>query len=113
MGGVIMDSWMARRGTKSVGPMSMATLQDKAFSGKLQPSDQVKLVGENEWRPAGSIRGLFPTISNQQSSDDAQLEAVVSKEETAATPVPPPFSSITKPFALPRDDVPEVASRQK
>ena len=104
-----MDSWMARRGTKSVGPMSMATLQDKAFSGKLKPSDQVKLVGQNEWQLAGSIRGLFPSISNQQLSDDVQLEAVVPKDETAATPVPPPFSSSPKPL----NDILEVANRQK
>ena len=104
-----MDSWMARRGTKSVGPMSMAALQDKAFSGKLKPSDQVKLVGQNEGRLAGSIRGLFPSIPDQQLSDVAQLEAVVPEDEMPATPVPPPFSSNPKPLI----DILEVANRQK
>ena len=86
---------MARRGTKSVGPMSMATLQDKAFSGKLQPSDQVKLVGQNEWRTAGSIRGLFPTIPTQPTSENVGIEAVM-PNMTPANPGPPPFTPSIK-----------------
>ena len=86
-----MDSWMAKRGTKTVGPLSMKVLQDKATSGRLLPSDLVKLVNQDEWRPAANIRGLFPNIPSKPTSENVGVEGVMPKM-TPANPGPPPFT---------------------
>ena len=58
---------MVRRGTKTTGPVTTKVIQDKARVGQLLPTDQVKQVGQLEWRAAASIRGLFPAEVLQQA----------------------------------------------
>ena len=58
---------MVRRGTKTTGPVTTKVIQDKARVGQLMPTDQVKQVGQIEWRAAASIRGLFPAEVIQQA----------------------------------------------
>ncbi len=62
-----MASWMVRRGAKTIGPFSTKVIQDKAREGQLLPADQVKQVGQLDWRAAASIRGLFSAQVIQQA----------------------------------------------
>lgn len=62
-----MASWMVRRDAKTIGPFSTKVIQEKAREGQLLPADQVKQVGQLDWRAAASIRGLFPAEVIQQA----------------------------------------------
>ena len=102
---------MVRRGTKTTGPVTTKLIQDKARVGQLLPTDQVKQVGQLEWRAAASIRGLFPAEAIQQSAveslqgnnvpgegilealpgDTQGADAVIPEAFPANMPAPPPF----------------------
>ena len=59
---------MVRRGAKTIGPFSAKVIQDKAREGQLLPGDQVKQVGQPNWRAAASIRGLFSVEAMRQAA---------------------------------------------
>jgi hypothetical protein len=59
-----MPVWMVKRGELTFGPVSSENLQQKAESGELLPTDQIKQQGHFEWRSASSVKGLkFKTRS--------------------------------------------------
>ena len=53
-----MPVWMVKRGELTFGPVSSENLQQKAESGELLPTDQIKQQGHFEWRSASSVKGL-------------------------------------------------------
>ncbi len=106
-----MASWMVRRGAKTIGPFSTKVIQDKAREGQLLPADQVKQVGQLDWRAAASIRGLFSAGAIQQAAsaspqgnnvlgedipealpiNNQGIDAVIPEALPADMPAPPPF----------------------
>ncbi|MGI9459139.1 MAG: DUF4339 domain-containing protein [Pirellulales bacterium] len=106
-----MASWMVRRGAKTIGPFSTKVIQDKAREGQLLPADQVKQVGQLDWRAAASIRGLFSAEAIQQAAsaspqgnnvpgedipealpiNNQGIDAVIPEALPANMPAPPPF----------------------
>jgi hypothetical protein len=59
--------WHYSRGDQQHGPVSAADLKTLAKSGELLPSDMIWKEGMAEWKPAGSIKGLFPDSSAKSS----------------------------------------------
>ena len=55
-----MASWLVRRGGKTMGPVTVEFLKQKAASGQLLPTDEIKQQGRTDWVPCGTVRGLFP-----------------------------------------------------
>lgn len=106
-----MASWMVRRGAKTIGPFSTKVIQDKAREGQLLPADQVKQVGQLDWRAAASIRGLFSAEAIQQAAsagpqgnnvpgedvpealpiNNQGIDAVIPEALPANIPAPPAF----------------------
>jgi len=52
--------WHYSKGNQQHGPVSASELKQLAQSGKLGPSDLVWKEGMENWKPASSIKGLFP-----------------------------------------------------
>ena len=103
---------MVRRGAKTTGPFSTKVIQDKAREGQLLPADQVKQVGQLDWRAAASIGGLFSAEVIQQAASASPqgndvpgegnpealpigTEAFVSEALPANMPAPPAFQKKT------------------
>ena len=56
-----MAAWLVRRGGKTMGPVSVEYLKEKAASGALLPTDEIKQQGRTDWVPCGTVKGLFPS----------------------------------------------------
>ena len=52
--------WHYSKGGQQHGPVSAADLKALAKSGELIPTDMIWKEGMAEWKPAGSLKGLFP-----------------------------------------------------
>ena len=52
--------WHYSKGGQQHGPISAADLNALAKSGELLPTDMIWKEGMAEWKPAGSLKGLFP-----------------------------------------------------
>ena len=55
-----MASWLVRRGGKTMGPVTVEFLKQKAAAGQLLPTDEIKQQGKTDWVPCGTVKGLFP-----------------------------------------------------
>ncbi len=75
--------WFVTRGQKKSGPFSSEQLKQLASQGKLQPTDMVWREGMSSWKPAGEIKGLYPTAA-----------PVSSPMPSAVAPAPPNTSSV-------------------
>lgn len=53
--------WYYAKGDKQSGPVSAADLKGMAQAGELAPTDKVWKEGMEEWKAAGTIKGLFPS----------------------------------------------------
>ena len=79
---------MVRRGAKTIGPFSTKVIQDKVREGQLLPADQVKQVGQLDWRAAASIRGLFSAeVIQQAASANPQGNDVLGEGIPEALPI--------------------------
>lgn len=56
-----MASWLVRRGGKTMGPVTVEFLREKAAAGTLLPTDEIKQQGKTDWVPCGTVKGLFPS----------------------------------------------------
>lgn len=79
--------WHYSRNGKQLGPVTDAQLKALARSGELLPTDLVWQDGMAEWKPAKSIKGLFPPAST-------------SADATASRPAPPPLPAASSTGAL-------------
>ena len=52
--------WHYSKGGQQHGPISAADLKALTKSGELLPTDMIWKEGMSEWKPAGSLKGLFP-----------------------------------------------------
>ena len=87
-----MAQWMVRRGDVTFGPVSAQNLQQKAASGELLPTDQIKQQGQMEWRAASSVRGIqFRTVEPEPAELVEVVEAANHGMTATASPMPPPF----------------------
>ncbi|MCA9109034.1 MAG: DUF4339 domain-containing protein [Planctomycetaceae bacterium] len=59
--------WYVEQGGKTQGPMSGSTLKRLVVAGQIQPDDLVWKDGMPDWKPARSIKGLFPESSSKKS----------------------------------------------
>ena len=55
-----MASWLVRRGGKTMGPVTVEFLRQKAAAGQLLPTDEIKQQGRTDWVLCGTVKGLFP-----------------------------------------------------
>lgn len=55
--------WHYSKGGQQHGPVSAADLKALTKSGELLPTDMIWKEGMAEWKPAGSLKGLFPPIA--------------------------------------------------
>jgi len=55
-----MASWLVRRDGKTMGPVTVEFLKQKAAAGQLLPTDEIKQQGKTDWVPCGTVKGLFP-----------------------------------------------------
>lgn len=53
--------WFYTTGGNEFGPVAGAVLRRLVNAGKLLPTDLVMKEGTDQWWPAGSVKGLFPT----------------------------------------------------
>ncbi len=53
--------WYYTKSDQQHGPVSSSKLKSLAQSGHLTPQDMVRTDGMTEWKPAGSVKGLFST----------------------------------------------------
>lgn len=60
--------WHYSKDGKQHGPVSAADLKAMAKSGELSPTDMVWQEGMAEWKPAGSLKGLFSPSSGPSPS---------------------------------------------
>jgi len=58
-----MASWLVRRGGKTMGPVTVEFLKQKAAAGQLLPTDEIKQQGRTDWVPCGTVKGLFPSTA--------------------------------------------------
>lgn len=56
--------WHYSKGGQQHGPASAAELKALAKSGELLPTDMIWKEGMAEWKPAGSLKGLFPPTAS-------------------------------------------------
>ncbi len=54
------SQWHYSKGGEQLGPVSSERLRELAASGGLLPADLVWKEGLPEWRPASTLKGLFP-----------------------------------------------------
>lgn len=54
------DEWHYTNDGNQQGPVSASELKEFAASGSLSPSDLVWKEGMSDWKPASSVKGLFP-----------------------------------------------------
>ena len=54
-----MASFYLRRGSKVMGPVTVAKLKEAAASGKLKPEDEIRKGADGRWQLASSVKGLF------------------------------------------------------
>ncbi len=59
------SQWYYMRDGQQHGPVSSAELRQLANSGQLSPDDLVWKEGASKWIPAGSVKGLFPAVTNE------------------------------------------------
>jgi tetratricopeptide (TPR) repeat protein len=57
------SSWHYAKGKQKHGPISRDLLEQLATTGQLLREDMVLATGSGKWQPAGSIAGLFPSVS--------------------------------------------------
>jgi hypothetical protein len=57
--------WHYSKGGQQHSPVSAADLKALAKSGELLPTDMIWKEGMAEWKPAGSLKGLFPDSSGK------------------------------------------------
>ena len=76
------QEWFVRRGVKVLGPFTSGQVKQFAAKGVLNAEDMIRQSENQEWRQAGTIKGLFGAV---------RLEAPV--------PPPLPFPSAETPFA--------------
>jgi uncharacterized RDD family membrane protein YckC len=55
-----MASWLVRRDGKTMGPVTVEFLRQKAAAGQLLPTDEIKQQGRTDWVLCGTVKGLFP-----------------------------------------------------
>lgn len=56
------QAWHYSRNGKQVGPVTAADLKRLASTGKLSPTDLIWKEGWEDWKQAGSIKGLFADV---------------------------------------------------
>jgi hypothetical protein len=87
-----MADWYYAKEGRQYGPISAAELKRLAQSGELQPDDLVFGEGAKDWKPASSVRGLFPSgggrVSPQAPTRGAAAETGQSFNFEAAAPPP-------------------------
>ena len=74
-----MSEWLVRRGNKTIGPVTVDFLREKAASGNLLPTDEIKQPGKTDWVPCSTVHGLFP-------------KSTVTHGTGRRAAAPPPFS---------------------
>ena len=74
-----MSEWLIRRGNKTLGPVTVDFLRQKAASGNLLPTDEIKQPGRTDWVPCSTVHGLFP-------------KSTVTHGSGRRAAAPPPFS---------------------
>lgn len=74
-----MSEWLIRRGNKTLGPVTVEFLRQKAASGNLLPTDEIKQPGKTDWVPCSTVHGLFP-------------KSTVTHGSGRRAAAPPPFS---------------------
>jgi hypothetical protein len=55
--------WFVAREKKRYGPFTWPQLCQRATDGRLFRTDMVHRAGEQKWKPAGEVEGLFPAAS--------------------------------------------------
>ena len=94
-----MAAWLVRRGGKTMGPVSVEYLREKAASGALLPTDEIKQQGRTDWVPCGTVKGLFPSTIRAVSP----MAGVAAPPPRVATP-PSAGSSAAGEHAAVADD---------
>lgn len=91
--------WHYSKGGQQHGPASAAELKALAKSGELLPTDMIWKEGMAEWKPAGSLKGLFPPTASTvpqkappplptaSSVKNASLESTSEGETSSPFPV--------------------------
>ncbi len=64
----MQQQWFVRRGNKEEGPLTPQQLKQMPKAGSLHASDFVRTLEKPNWRPAGSVKGLFEEHSASASS---------------------------------------------
>ena len=65
------QDWTIKRGEQTHGPMSPQKLRALAQAGKLKRNDLVRRGGDGRWRPAGEVKGLFPSVEGAATNAEA------------------------------------------
>ena len=85
--------WHYTSGGQQVGPVSAAELKSLARAGKLAPTDMLWKEGMSEWRPASSVKELFPapapSVSSPPSPPSSSSPAVAGTTTVEVTSGPP------------------------
>lgn len=82
------QEWFYSHNGNQVGPVSAADLKRLASTGQVSRSDLIWKDGWEDWKPAGAIKGLFPTVpeSNPASIPLPAAPEVKLSRTTAAEP---------------------------
>lgn len=88
------SGWHYAKGKKRIGPITRALLDQLAATGQLLREDMVLPEGGSKWVEAGSIDGLFPSVSIEEL-------AGISAGAPQELPKLPPRPRATSPHACP------------
>ena len=75
--------WHYAKDGETHGPVTSQQLKKLATSGELQPTDLVWTEGNDEWKPASGIKGLFPTKPDSPTPPPVPGSTNTAKIDTA------------------------------
>ena len=67
--------WYFRKNRSVVGPATLSVLKQWAASGEFSRSDEIRQDPNPEWFPADTMAGLFPAVTETESSEAATSTA--------------------------------------
>lgn len=89
----MVKEWFVRRGEKIVGPLTGAKLKELGQAKRIAPTDQVGNSSNGPWSTASNVKGLFPSVTQEETKDSVVATNPVSIQRditpTVSTPPQP------------------------